>query len=130
MVKASYCYAVRGNRSESDIFSLKYLLVLGGSEATDTFYTYTTYLDRVENDVYRALSGMVAVGELSIDELKSVAAVSVIHDHFWTQAIRYEADVKSRKTFHFRKEWRNITPLVYEYHQIEDGTIYIYRIAT
>lgn len=129
MVKASYCYAVRGNRWESEIFSLRYLFIMGGTESKNTFYTYTTYLDRVENDVHEALVGMSAVGELGFDDLKSVAAVEVIHDHFWAQAARYEADIKSRETFEFRKEWRNIKPLSYEFHQNEDGTLYIYRVA-
>ena len=129
MIKASYCYAVRGNRWKSEIFSLRYLFIMGGTESRNIFYTYTTYLDRVEDDVYKALAGMSPVGELRIDDLKSIAAVEVIHDHFWTQAACYEADIKSRETFNFLKEWRNIRPLAYEYHQTEDGTLYIYRIA-
>ena len=76
---------------------------MGGSECRNTFYTYTTYLDRVEDDVNKAMVGMSGVGELSIGDLKSVAAVEVIHDHFWAQAARYEADIKSvcKKLEHF-----------------------------
>jgi hypothetical protein len=129
LISSSYCYAVRGNIFESEIFSEKYIFSPASSVAVYCKPTYNTFLAYIPGYVSKLHICYNDESLLEREEIEAVISCYIKYDHFWFQAKRYMDHIKSMKTFDFYNEWKNIDPLIYEIDCKKNGDLEIYRIS-
>lgn len=117
---ASYCLAVRGCWSPSDVFDFAILTHPHCGSVLNVFIK--PYL-KIDGAMYKLEE------PFKNRENVSIAASKVVIDHIMYQFKRYVEIATEHETFDFYYEYKKTRPLMYEAIQTVEGDIYIYRMV-
>ncbi len=111
LLMASYCYSVRGCNNLPEIFEVSYVWRPSTSASKDVSFHYSTSVGTLAS----------AISDMRIPErfrrkrgIQDAVAAACIYDQFWFQSERYMRLGSNKKHFDFYRQWKNVSPLIYE----------------
>ncbi len=102
VIRASYCYAVRGCIYLGDVFNLDYILKPYSSACRDINDTYSTNLGRLDYEVDELIN-LKPVGRMKPSQMRAVLKCLIVRDQFWYQSEKYRKDIQKRSSFDFTR---------------------------